>query len=87
MSLGLRLHYMRRWLASRPVAYCEWRAKHASRRMKHAFLVRLACDATDPALIGGHAYAGPDGVDYERMWWAIDGKLPPRRAEEIRAPV
>lgn len=47
-------------------------------------LVELAVRATRVDLIGPHAYAGPDGVDYERMWHALDGELPPRRVEEIR---
>lgn len=58
----------------------------APRWLKRLFLVDLAVTATSKDLIGGRAYAGPDGVDYERMWWALEGKLPPGREDEIRAP-
>jgi hypothetical protein len=59
----------------------------APRWLKRLFLVDLAVTATRSELIGPDAYAGPDGIDYERMWWAIDGKLPPGREDEIRAPI
>lgn len=69
------------WNHIAPLAY------RTPRWLRRMFLVALAVEATTEELIGRHAYAGPDGVDYERMWWAIDGKLPPGREEEIRAPV
>jgi hypothetical protein len=87
VSLGLRWYYARRWLLGRPQAFREWRARHMSTRMRRAVLVRLAVDATSPDLIGMHAYAGPDGVDYERLWWACERKLPPGRRAEITTPV
>ena len=87
MSPRLRLVLTKMWLDRKVDELYAWRARHASRRMQRAMLVRLAVNATTSDLIGDHAYAGPDGVDYERMWWAVDGQLPPRRAEEIRTPV
>jgi hypothetical protein len=63
-----------------------WALACVPRRVWRWWLVQLAIKATTEELIGPHAYAGPDGVDYERMWWAIDGELPPDRAEEIRRP-
>jgi hypothetical protein len=87
VSPRLRLYLMRVWLDRKVDALYAWRARHSSRRMRRAFLVRLAVDATAPDLLGPGAYHGPDGVDYERMWWAIDGMLPPDRADEIRKPV
>jgi hypothetical protein len=63
-----------------------WALACIPRRVWRWWLVQLAIKATTEELIGPHAYAGPDGVDYERMWWAIDGELPPDRAEEIRRP-
>jgi hypothetical protein len=63
-----------------------WALARIPKRVWRWWLVQLAIKATTEELIGGKAYAGPDGVDYERMWWAIDGELPPDRAEEIRRP-
>lgn len=87
MNPRLRLALTLHWLDRRVDELYAWRARHASKRTRRAMLVRLAVDATCSDLIGPHAYAGPDGVDYERMWFAIDGKLPPRRAAEIRAEI
>lgn len=87
MSLGLRLYLMRHWLDRKVEDLYAWRARHSSKRLRNAMLVRLAVDASSEQLIGPHADAGPDGIDYERMWWAIRGELPPRRADAIRAPV
>lgn len=86
MTLGLRLRLLFGWLGDRYGRYCDWRAWHSTRTMRRAFLAKLAVDATRPEVIGRHAYAGPDGVDYERMWWAVDGALPPEREGEIRTP-
>jgi hypothetical protein len=87
VSLRLRLllakNDLDHWIEKRLVGLF----RHAPRWFLRRALVELAVRATAEDLIGPHAYAGPDGVDYERMWWALEGKLPPRRAEAIRAPV
>lgn len=63
-----------------------WALRRIPTRVWRWWLLQLAVNATREELIGRHAYAGPDNVDYERMWWAIEDMLPPHREEEIRRP-
>lgn len=51
----------------------KWASAIAARlplRLRRAVIVDAAVRATHPDLIGPDAYAGPDGVDYRRMWEA-----------------
>lgn len=86
MTLRLRLRLLRHDLDRRLEKALMFIARHTPKRVLRAMLVELACRATAQELIGPHAYAGPDGVDYERMWHALDGQLPKHRAHLIRAP-
>lgn len=47
-------------------------AARLPRWLRRAAIVDAACRATHPDVIGRHAYAGPDGVDYARMMDAVN---------------
>jgi hypothetical protein len=87
MTLRLRLRLLVHDLRRRQELALATVMRHAPRWLLRAAVVEVTVRATSSTLIGGHAYAGPDGVDFERMMWAVEGKLPPGREAEITAPV
>lgn len=87
MNVRLRLRFL--WHdVERKIADVEmWFVRRFPGRLQRNVLVAIAVEATSARLIGPHAYAGPDGLDFERLWWATRGELPPHRVDEIRRPV
>ncbi len=53
-------------------------AERLPRRLREAVLADCAVRATHPSLIGRDTYAGPDGVDYKRMYDAINFERRPQ---------
>lgn len=52
-----------------------WLAERLPLELRQAVLTDAAVRATHPTVIGRHIYAGPDGLDYKRLWQAMEFEL------------
>lgn len=69
-SLRHRRHILR-WNA------LTWVARHLPAQLRQAVVVDAAVRATTPPMIGPNDYAGPDGLDYRRLYEAAAFPLRP----------
>lgn len=68
--MRVRLHFLRHDLNQKVEGLWSDLARRLPLGLRRAVIVDAAVRATHPSIIGPNAYAGPDGLDYKRLWEA-----------------